>query len=587
MITSFIFTREQEQLEKERQERLLEEQRILEREKQLLIEKEKQAALEEQKRLAAQKAIEEKERLEQERLEKERLDKERVQREKEEKEKSEKAQVEKAQLQAEEKLRLLKEERQTSKTIPSPNLPPGWEKRLDPNTRRYFYINHNSGTTQWEPPFVTPGQVQVSSNTFTTKLKDEPSGLSRYGGGLKRSSSSPNIAKLVEEEVREKKVPLPSVDRSKKPEMRQEPVHIVTPVLRRDLNPVYGNVGRALTGLRNLGNTCYMNSTIQCLNNTSPLITYFLTDDYLHDFNRDVGNQVEVVLDFAVVIKALWSGQYRCITPRDFKIIVGKYQPMFAGYEQQDSQEFLTFLLDGLHEGLNKVKKRPNIPELNTENLADNAAAELSWKNHKLMNESIIVELFQGQLKSTLMCLTCKKKSITFQAFMYLSLPIPTNSRCSLQDCLRKFLQEEKMSGSSRWRCPQCKVERDSIKKIDIWKLPRILLIGLNRFVYDGPWRQKISTYVDFPVQGLDLATFTNGPPGRKQYKLYGISNHYGTMDGGHYTAFCRNPCTQKWYKFDDHEVFDMSESEVKTSAAFVLYYTSIELTPPDFRQPF
>ncbi|GFR96123.1 ubiquitin carboxyl-terminal hydrolase 8 [Elysia marginata] len=424
-------------------------------------------------------------------------------------------------------------------------LPPGWEKRLHQTTNRYFYIDHNRGVTQWSPPEM-PSTANLKG-TYTTTLKEEPSVSSSRG--LSRSHSSPDIKKqLEEEEEKSKKIaPRPSVNRGSKPVPRaqnQVVKQTAHSLRKRDLNPVYGNVGPALTGLRNLGNTCYMNSTIQCLNNASPLITYILNDDYISDVNRESsrGMYGEVVDDFAVVVKALWSQQYRSITPRDLKAVVAKYNPMFAGYQQQDSQEFLTFLLDGLHEGLN-----------------------------------------EGQLKSTLRCGTCSKTSVTFQAFMFLSLPIPSFSKCSLQDCIRAFLKPEMMTGSSRWKCPRCKVERDSEKRIEIWKLPPILLVGLNRFYSEGMWMQKKSSYVDFPVNGLDLSQYIAGSRPRNHYNLYGISNHYGTMEGGHYTAFCRNPVNKRWYKFDDQDVYEISTSDVKTSAAFVLYYTSIEMPAPRY----
>ncbi|XP_053387107.1 ubiquitin carboxyl-terminal hydrolase 8-like [Mercenaria mercenaria] len=559
----------------------IEERLQMERELAAKMEKERLAALEEKRKQQAELDRLEAERREKLRLEKERAEKERLDREKRERDEEDRKRAEEAKRVADEKLRLMNEAKSKAKLIPSPNLQKGWEKQLDPSTNRYFYINHHDGTTQWEPPNL-PGEGK--GGTYVTRLKDEPSTLK---SGLKRSNSSPNIAKMMEDESKlpQRKAP-PSVDRGNKPVKRQMPVAL--PAKRRDLNPVYGNVGCALTGLRNLGNTCYMNSTIQCLNNTSPLVTYLLTDLYLYDINRGekAGNLWEVTDDFAYLVKSLWSGQYRFITPRDFKSVVGRQQPMFAGYEQQDSQEFLTFLLDSLHEGLNKVKTRPKIAEQDNDKLPDHIGAELAWKNHKLHNESIIVELFQGQLKSTIMCLTCRKRSVTFQAFMFLSLPIPSSNRCTLQDCLRQFAAEEKMTGSSRWKCPQCKCYRDSVKNIVIWKLPHILLIALNRFVYEGQWRTKINAHVDFPVRGLDMTTFVKGPQ-PKPYKLYAVSNHFGTLDGGHYTACCRNPNTQKWYKFDDHEVYDTSESSVKTSAAYVLYYTSIDLLPPDFKPSF
>lgn len=542
---------------------------------------------EEEQREAERKRQEEEKRKEEEKLRQEQLAK-KAEEEKLEREKLEREKADRARREAEEKLRRLNlSESQPSKprTIPSPNLPNGWEKRLDPNTRRYYYINHNKGTTQWEPPVTQTGLP--SGQLSVTKLKDEPATPKR---GLTRSNSSPNIAKMLFDEEQAPKT-RPVVDRGAKPQPRiDQPQPKPRKAVHRELNPVYGNVGRALTGLRNLGNTCYMNSTIQCLNNTSPLATYFLTDMYLYDINREsqLGYNGEIADDFSVLIRALWSGQYKCITPRDFKYVAGKHNPDFAGTSQQDSHDFLTFLMDGLHEGLNRVKKRPEIPEQDNDKMGDSQAAELAWKHHQLCNESIIVELFQGQLKSTLMCLHCQKMSVNFQAFMFLTLPMPPSSRCSLGECLKLFLKEERLTGSSRWRCPRCKVDRDAVKKIDIWRLPRILLIGLNRFVYKGQWREKINSYVDFPTRNLDLNPYLEGPKSIKSsYRLYATSNHSGTLDGGHYTAYCRNPCTEKWFKYDDDHVSEIKESDVKSSLAYVLYYTSVEMQPPNFRQHF
>ncbi|KAF6352753.1 ubiquitin specific peptidase 8 [Rhinolophus ferrumequinum] len=195
----------------------------------------------------------------------------------------------------------------------------------------------------------------------------------------------------------------------------------------------------------------------------------------------------------------------------------------------------------------------------------------------KQLNESIIVALFQGQFKSTVQCLTCHKKSRTFEAFMYLSLPLASTSKCTLQDCLRLFSKEEKLTDNNRFYCSHCRARRDSLKKIEIWKLPPVLLVHLKRFSYDGRWKQKLQTSVDFPLENLDLSQYVIGPRNNlRKYNLFSVSNHYGGLDGGHYTAYCKNAARQRWFKFDDHEVSDISVSSVKSSAAYILFYTSL-----------
>lgn len=90
--------------------------------------------------------------------------------------------------------------------------------------------------------------------------------------------------------------------------------------------------------------------------------------------------------------------------------------------------------------------------------------------------------------------------------------------------------------------CPGCKKHRQASKKLDLWRLPEILVIHLKRFSYSRFLKNKLETYVDFPIHDLDLSTFVAYSNGRSshRYMLYAISNHYGSMGGGHYTAFIR-----------------------------------------------
>uniref|UniRef100_A0A8C3VK25 Ubiquitin carboxyl-terminal hydrolase 8 n=1 Tax=Catharus ustulatus TaxID=91951 RepID=A0A8C3VK25_CATUS len=562
-------------LEKNRREKELRERQQQEQKERLRREKEEQERKEKEQEQNAKE--EQKEKEHREKLQQSKEDREQKEREEQIKKEQEEKEQERAHRESQREPLMRARSEEMGRIVPG--LPAGWVKFLDDITGTYRYYHSPTNTVQMYPPEMAPPATPPSTPP-TRKAKPKVTvEREREHSKLKRSYSSPDITQAIQEEDK-KRIPVtPAVNRDNKPACyTKAEISRLSASQIRNLNPVFGGSGPALTGLRNLGNTCYMNSILQCLCNAPHLAEYFNRNLYQADINRSnfLGHKGEVAEEFGVIMKALWAGQYKYISPKDFKITIGKINDQFAGYSQQDSQELLLFLMDGLHEDLNKADNRKRYKEENNDHLDDSSAAEIAWHKHKQLNESIIVALFQGQFKSTVQCLTCHKRSRTFEAFMYLSLPLASSSKCTLQECLRLFSKEEKLTDNNRFYCSHCKTRRDSSKKIEIWKLPPVLLVHLKRFSYDGRWKQKLQTSVDFPLETLDLSQYVIGPKtSLKRYNLF--SNHYGGLDGGHYTAYCKNASKQRWFKFDDHEVSEISASSVKSSAAYILFYTSYE----------
>ena len=189
-----------------------------------------------------------------------------------------------------------------------------------------------------------------------------------------------------------------------------------------------------LVGLDNIGNTCYMNTAIQCLSNCKILTNYFLDDSYPKYNNNDNSNKNKgkIVNVYSELIKHIWYGKQISLIPSDFKNTIGEINPIFKGNEQQDSQEFLSFLLKKLFEDLNKVLKAPVIEK--KDDLKFQTDSEEFTYHKKLFlakNQSLIVDLFYGMFKSILYCPNqyCNNISNTYDPFSIISLPLTTKTK--------------------------------------------------------------------------------------------------------------------------------------------------------------
>ena len=360
---------------------------------------------------------------------------------------------------------------------------------------------------------------------------------------------------------------------------------------------------RGLTGLTNLGNTCFMNTAISCLSHTTPLTWYFLRDinknaaldpktyqpiqdngqapQYIKDIrdkNKDL-DETRVLHEWYRLLRGLWK-KNGIVEPKSFhytiqNLSIKKGNPHFGGMGQNDIHEFLVFLIDNLHTAL---EREVNItisgePKTQLDQLALQAAK--AWKSYFHQTYSIFVDLFYGQYISYVEAIEDHppEQSFNYDPFCVVSIEIPKKENVTLLDCFSHFCQEEILEGDTQWYSDRDKCHKNAKKKIYFWSTPKILIVHLKRFNYP----HKNSQLVDIPHE-LDMEPYCLGyDKYSSKYKLYAIANHTGNPMFGHYYAYCQNHNGQ-WYYFNDEDVGKINKENLITPNAYCLFYQKIKV---------
>lgn len=359
------------------------------------------------------------------------------------------------------------------------------------------------------------------------------------------------------------------------------------------------------TGLINFGVTCYMNATVQCLLATIPLSQFFL-DNRWRDFTQKNWKGSNGIMPelYANLIRSLWKGDVQSVRPVTLRRLCARLNPEWGLDRQQDAKEYLDFLLDCLHEDLNRFwEKQPLVPlspqqEITRERMPIPEVSKIEWQRYTHRESSFISDLFAGQHASRLRCTTCNSTSTTYEAFYSISVEIPQKGKgADIHGCLRSYCQEERLSQGEMWKCPHCKCQREATKQITITRAPQFLVVHFKRFAAGkNESAKKIHTPIDFPIYGLNIGSYMVAPT-RKEgqvpdeypdmavtppflYDAYAVMRHLGASgNGGHYISLVRDAARRCWRKFDDDRVSDFdpnrlkSDQRLQNEQAYLVFY--------------
>ena len=341
-------------------------------------------------------------------------------------------------------------------------------------------------------------------------------------------------------------------------------------------------------GLANIGATCYMNATLQCLAHIQRLTHYLLNSETKKKISSDK-IKYKLTSAYLTVLENLWQNKnIKYYSPNQFKDVISEMNSLFAGIQANDSKDLILFLLETMHNELNLENK--NINNINNQdNYVDDIQAqynyEMALKNFsnyfKEKYNSIISSLFYGMFNSITCCQNCNVVLNNVQCYNILIFPLQKvkeykmkmDNIVDLYECFDYNQRPDLISGKSFY-CNNCRTMVDNVNTTKILYCPKILVINFNR----GKGLE-FDVKINFP-EYIDIINYVyykdNSPT---FYELVGIVTHFGPSSmGGHFIAFCKSFGNQQWYKYNDAIVDPSSFEEAKnTGVPYILFYSYIK----------
>ena len=351
-----------------------------------------------------------------------------------------------------------------------------------------------------------------------------------------------------------------------------------------------------IIGLNNIGATCYMNSTLQCLSNTDKLTKYFL-----YKFKYKPGSKNKIMTnEYYKVIKNLWdpnnnNGSY---SPNDFKKRLSEENPLFAGIAANDSKDLINFLLERFHSELNIKKGNNNLEAINYNQIDqtnEKIILNLFIEEFKNNYNSVISNLFYGLMETKSQCQRCNIIKFNFQVYSFIEFPLEKiNEYCfrtgkrtyynmnmnnnknpdvDIYECFEYYHNIDLMTGDNKMYCNICNCLCDALYGTLLYTAPNNLIIILNRgrgAVYECK--------VNFP-DILNLSNYVKFKESNTLFELYAVICHIGPSSmSGHFVAYCKNRMDKKWYLYNDAFVtLCQNVHDYRKGMAYILFYQVVK----------